>query len=825
MVYRYTGIAAVAVLAFAFTLLNGLLRPTVEGPPWQFVVLAGLALGAVITWTGMTYRMRSWIVAAINLLALAIVSFRIAAPETLVFLFPTGDTLGAFDAQLTQAMRLIRTGIEPVIPVSGLVVIVTAVFWAVGAVTAYGLLKGKPALAVVPGLVLILQFATMDRSPTNAFHILIFIVLLAAAILAVTWDERANTAGRMAHASGQRPNRNLLGRATAAALVVTLVGTVVAVGAFSGQVPYDGVVTWRASTGLTGDFYGSGVSYNPFVSIQQSLVTNSNTPLFFANIEGEVAPDRVYFRLLTLETYEGGKFFADRPEVEPLEAEVWEEEGQAFAGPTASITTSIVIDRLDTEWLPAAYSPVAVATPDDTLYKSMRVRKEDGSLILDGGRSYQGLGYSVASVVPLADLDALASDEGGLSPLFQAAADNEENVPTVREVDLRTEPPNVERYLQLPEDLDEGIAALAREKTAGLETPFEIGLALESWFRSSDFKYTTDIPAGHGASDLAMWLLEENSDSPFHRAGYCENFATSMAVMARTLGVPSRAVLGFTPGQQVSPPVDDSGQPVNQDGGEWVVVRDRNAHAWVELWMPSQGWVRFDPTPRPDQVNPTTAGDVTEVLGFELLEYFDDIPEPALSALGDADSRLIDPRLGEEEDLDPLNIPELVDQPGGVGGLLPAWLATALLAVAAVVVMAGAIPLVKLWRRRRRMARLRNGDITAAWEDIVARLEDYGDAPAPTLTPSELAHDVDPAMEPLATAYARAVYGPSGSIDESHVSSATTSLQQTAVRLAGRYSLPQRIVAWYRPASLIPQRWRRYTRRGRAAGGDPDGLV
>ena len=176
--------------------------------------------------------------------------------------------------------------------------------------------------------------------------------------------------------------------------------------------------------------------------------------------------------------------------------------------------------------------------------------------------------------------------------------------------------PGVERYLGLPEDLDPGITELAEEVTGGLETPFEMGLALEASFRSDAFEYTTDIDAGHAASDLAQWLLPENSDSPNFRRGYCENFATSMAVLARTLDIPSRVVLGFTPGRLTNP------------GSDTVVVMDRNAHAWVELWMPTQGWVGFDPTPRPDGVNPSTSEVVTDLLGFDPTAFLDELPDP-----------------------------------------------------------------------------------------------------------------------------------------------------------------------------------------------------
>ncbi len=791
MVYRYTGLAAAAILAFAFTQLNGLLRPTVQGPPWQFVVLAGLALGAVITWTGITYRLSMWVVTAINAMALIVVSFRIATPETLVFLIPTQASFSAMGAQLDQAMVIIRNGIEPVLPVSGLVVIITALFWVVGAVTAYGLLRGRPGIAVIPGLVLSLQFATMDRNPTGMARILVFLALLAGAVMAVTADERANTSGRMAHASGWRPTRSFLNAATVAALGVTLVGSAIAVGTFRNSVPYDGIVTWRVATGLTGEYFGS-VSYNTFASIQQSIVSNTNTPLFFAEIEGDVPAESVYFRLLTLETYERGRFFANRPEIEPLETNTWEDLGHAFAGPTEEVTATIIVDRLVSEWQPAPYSPVDVLG-DGTFEASLRVRKDDGSLRLEGGLSYQELKYSVTSLVPHPDLDVLASNSNGeLSPLFEAAATDGAPVPSPSVGQVREAPPNVEVFLQVPEDLDPEIQALAREKTTNLRTPFEIGLALESWFRSSDFSYTTDIEPGHGATDLADWLLDAESNS--YRAGYCENFATSMAVMARTLGVPSRVVLGFTPGERTAR--DDV-----------VVVRDRNAHAWVELWMPTQGWVQFDPTPRPDQINPTTTGEVVAQLGFDPVDYFEDIPDP-LFALPDQPGRLFDPDDFLDRNLD-FSLDDLGAPAASSGAGLGRWAWPVVLLGIGAALGFGGIPLLKWSRRRRRMARLQNGDITAAWEDIVARLEDYGERPAPTLTPDELAEAVDPALEPLATVYGKAIYGPPAAQDPAVVTTATSSLEQTTSRLAGRYSRTQRIVSLYRLTSLIPDGWRR----------------
>ena len=112
-------------------------------------------------------------------------------------------------------------------------------------------------------------------------------------------------------------------------LGVTLLAAVVAVGVFRNAVPYDGVLSWRQSSGLAGDYFGS-VSYNPFVNIQQSLVNQSDADVFVATIDGDVPADQVYFRMLTLETYGGGQFFAQRPVVRSLEEGPWELDGLAF---------------------------------------------------------------------------------------------------------------------------------------------------------------------------------------------------------------------------------------------------------------------------------------------------------------------------------------------------------------------------------------------------------------------------------------------------------------------------------------------------------------
>jgi len=130
-------------------------------------------------------------------------------------------------------------------------------------------------------------------------------------------------------------------------------------------------------------------------------------------------------------------------------------------------------------------------------------------------------------------------------------------------------------YLQLPK-LDPRIPELAKNVTAQAETPVDKAIVLESYLQSK-YTYTLQLTGKPGADPLARFLFDT-------RAGHCEYFASAMAVMLRTLGIPSREVNGFLPGEY------------NSLGGDYI-VRASDAHSWVEAYFPGNGWVVFDPTP------------------------------------------------------------------------------------------------------------------------------------------------------------------------------------------------------------------------------------
>lgn len=130
-------------------------------------------------------------------------------------------------------------------------------------------------------------------------------------------------------------------------------------------------------------------------------------------------------------------------------------------------------------------------------------------------------------------------------------------------------------YLQLPR-LDPRIPELAKLITAGSETPFDKTITVENYLRSR-FRYTLNLVGKPGNDPLAHFLFET-------RAGHCEYFASAMAILLRTLGIPTREVNGFLPGEY------------NDLGGDYI-VRASDAHSWVEVYFPGTGWITFDPTP------------------------------------------------------------------------------------------------------------------------------------------------------------------------------------------------------------------------------------
>lgn len=136
-------------------------------------------------------------------------------------------------------------------------------------------------------------------------------------------------------------------------------------------------------------------------------------------------------------------------------------------------------------------------------------------------------------------------------------------------------PPNLNTFLALPDDLPARVEDLARALVVNADSSYEQALVIETYLRSLPYSYEVrPLPARGDAVEQFLFDMQY---------GYCTYYASAMAVMARSLHIPARVAVGYTTGEY------DATQQV-------YVVREVNAHAWPELYIDGR-WMPFEPTP------------------------------------------------------------------------------------------------------------------------------------------------------------------------------------------------------------------------------------
>ncbi len=131
------------------------------------------------------------------------------------------------------------------------------------------------------------------------------------------------------------------------------------------------------------------------------------------------------------------------------------------------------------------------------------------------------------------------------------------------------------RYLSLPKSVPQRVLDLAKELTANMANPYDKAKAIEAYLRT--YPYSLDVKAPSPDQDVADYFLFDQ------KIGYCDYYATSMAVLSRAVGLPARLVIGYSNGAYDSTQAE-------------YVVREANAHSWVEIYFADVGWVEFEPT-------------------------------------------------------------------------------------------------------------------------------------------------------------------------------------------------------------------------------------
>ena len=217
-----------------------------------------------------------------------------------------------------------------------------------------------------------------------------------------------------------------------------------------------------------------------------------------------------------------------------------------------------------------------------------------------------------------------------------------------------------DRYLELPETITDRTRELARQLAAGQSNNFDTARAVEEYVRST-IAYNENIDPPPGNQDVVDYVLFES------RQGYCEYYASAMAVLLRAEGIPSRVVGGYFPA-----PYDEN------EGGH--LYREKNAHLWVEVFFPDYGWIPFEPTANRDQLD---YGDLGAPAQAPALPTPVPTPPPAV---GEATP----PPVAETaEPQPPISPPDILSDPVR----LASWIAVAVASVIAV----GALAVTAFW--------------------------------------------------------------------------------------------------------------------------------
>lgn len=524
-----------------------------------------------------------------------------------------GAQLEALRLVLADGWTALAEEPSPAVPVPGLVLLTTIAWWAVAALTHEVVVRGGHVAAGLLNLTIL--WVVPLAIPTTAEDSLLLVVpFLAAAGLLL-----------LAAVNTQQDAPQAI--ALPASGVLLLAGAIAVGTAAPWLLPAYGGEAWL-TLGATSTPRG----YQPIVDISNRL----NAPE-----EREVlrvrSAQRTYLRLAGLDTFDGATWRLGPPgtsSFRPDPSQLFPADGplppEAPAASTEVVEVDVEVLELENIYVPLPYQPVEVLGP----IRSEMVWSTQGGFLAtwdeveQGGRTIgirEGSAYRVLAERP--------------TPSFAE----------LREVAFPAE--LLATHTALPRDYAElGAQAEAVYDAAGAETVVERALALQDWFVGPEggFTYDLDVPALRGEDALTRFVLED-------RVGYCEYFATAMAVMLRQTGVPARVAVGFLPGERVTTASSDS-----DEGLDEYVVTTRDAHAWVEVLFPGYGWITFEPTPRSDETQLLPRqDDLSPVENEAERAQREALEEPDDAAAADVPD--LDPSVPEGPEL-----PEDAEQPVGV---------------------------------------------------------------------------------------------------------------------------------------------------------------
>lgn len=714
------GLLFVTLLSFAQVFHGG----DYQGPALLGAILAGaLSLGARRLGLGPLAG------ASLSLVALASYLAVVFEPNATFHGLPTVEAFRGLASEVTSAVRHSNADFAPVPLRPGYVALVVAALWLItlfaDVATFYWGRSLVASLPIIALFALALIFGTRLAAP---FYVTLFLLALLtywgleAAHRLRSWGRWVPT---WSHHTGEPPAsitgplaRKMGAGCLAAALVSPLL--LPSIGG--------GVLTWRNETGA-GPGSGIGGGIDPLVSIAPQLLQQSKHLLFTAR-----ASRPTLWRGVTLASFDGSSW--DMVEGDEQTVDSDSVPGPVPAQGVREETQRIALRSLGGDYLPAPLNPTSVRFIGIDPSSSLRANPESGDLRVDGG-ILGGLEYTVTSSAPdvtYEDMDvAVVGDPGAV-------------------------------YLQAPE-LSDPVRALLARWTDGAGSPFARLVAVQERLR----RFTYRLPSAqqiYGGQQASTDLLTDFLVNK--RAGYCQQFATAFALLGRSLGYPTRVVVGFLPGKRAR-------------GNGTYRVRGTDAHSWPEVYFQGHGWIPFEPTPRSDV--PATPPDYTTPAGGSTFGGAA-AGGGAAGGAGGAAAQTGLRGLGERV-LPPESTAEASRTRrvrSGTSGdrqaaeWRAAFLRLATLLGAAVVLLLALVPALKLWRSRRRYAVAADSRArtVAAWRDWE---DDAGELFAPRAA-SESAHQYAQRLATsarlsarealrLARLYEAAEYGPRAIGDES----------------------------------------------------------
>ena len=304
-----------------------------------------------------------------------------------------------------------------------------------------------------------------------------------------------------------------------------------------------GGVPKHSGTGGSGSGGHSVETLNPLVNLRAQLTNQTATPLLHYTSSD---PQPAYLRLVALDEFDGTSFSPHELQAPPALPVKKGIHAPSVTGPT--VTVSVSIGKLGVHWLPVPTQVESLHVGGDWAYDPLT------NTVFSARNDTRDTSYTATTVRP----DPSPADLEAAPPVDASQFNDDLSLP------------------QMPSD----IIDLAGQITANAKTPFDKAIAIQNYLNSSGlYLYDTSVSGSDSTNALENFLIKT-------KRGFCQQFAASMAVLARIEDIPARVVVGFTRGDHLK-------------DGSWLVTT-HDAHAWPELYFSGYGWLPFEPTPRGD---------------------------------------------------------------------------------------------------------------------------------------------------------------------------------------------------------------------------------